>query len=681
MFLIPVGQADSSLSRWPWVGFGLLLANVAVFLLTLGPVDRGNDAINLAGALIQRHLQENPALTMPTDTGSATLDRFGKALQQQRSAEPDPLTALQRMQMRTSAGDWDGLMDPVEAETRLQELIADFIQAENDHPFFAFGLIPGDSKPLGFLTHMFMHVDWIHLLFNCLFLYIMGLLLESAYGHMLFVALYFSAGIVAAFAHIVSAPDSAIPMIGASGAISGVLGAFLVRLPRVRVNVLWSVFFIIWGTVIMPGWLLLAIWLGLQIYFASGADPEQGGVAFMAHIGGFVGGFLVALLIAKLKLEPEDVDQVTGQTTLSKTAFKFYDNALNFLHAGELDYAVRELGKAEQHEPGHFDIISLGYRIHMRRQDRPAADRYGLRMLRALMESGDATRASQHWYDWHSGGHKPVVLAGLRYRLAQLVENTDPALARTVLSALAADASAGAIQDKAAHLLEQWGGVSPEVVIDLDEVGAAGVTDDEADSGILLIGEGPEDEAEDPDFTAAQALIAGAPAVAAPLPPGQVIPTHAQQPPPTHRGQALVKVTPATIDALEQNAMVLGDGGYLSYLEILGIAGAWATAQQPPMLVLDLVLAWGDEAAGAPAHVLRIPGTGMNPKALLNLPNASPMGAFAVLVDTLIRRSGAVIAFPENVRDDGTGLPKFRDASTMEEAVYGPRGRWTQSIR
>ncbi len=141
------------------------------------------------------------------------------------------------------------------------------------------------------LTAMFLHASWMHLLGNVLFLWIFGASVEDYMGPMRFLAFYLCSGIAAFLAQGLATPDSAYPIIGASGAISGVLGAYFVTFPRARVLTLVVLPFF-FTTMRVPAMLLLLLWFLVQLvsHFAG----HDGGVAFLAHIGGFLTGIVLA---------------------------------------------------------------------------------------------------------------------------------------------------------------------------------------------------------------------------------------------------------------------------------------------------------------------------------------------------------------------------------------------------
>jgi membrane associated rhomboid family serine protease len=154
-------------------------------------------------------------------------------------------------------------------------------------------------------TSMFMHGSWMHLLGNMWFLWIFGNNIEDSMGHARYGVFYLLCGVAAALTQVALNPASRIPMVGASGAISGVMGAYLILYPRVRVWTLVPLGFFI-TSIKLPAWTMLLYWMAIQL--VSGltglAGHEQGGVAFAAHVGGFVAGMLLIKLFARA----DDVD-------------------------------------------------------------------------------------------------------------------------------------------------------------------------------------------------------------------------------------------------------------------------------------------------------------------------------------------------------------------------------------
>lgn len=193
------------------------------------------------------------------------------------------------------------------------------------------GLIPGDlvgrlpeglSIPMGermscvveagtpwrtLVTSMFLHGGWLHLIGNLWFLWVFGNNVEDSMGHARFGIFYLLCGLGAAAAQVLVDPASPVPMVGASGAISGVMGAYAILFPRVRIHTL-VVLVVLFFRVAVPAWVMLGYWFVLQLV-STGIGGEVGGVAFWAHIGGFLAGMLLifpfrseALLARRAKL-------------------------------------------------------------------------------------------------------------------------------------------------------------------------------------------------------------------------------------------------------------------------------------------------------------------------------------------------------------------------------------------
>jgi rhomboid family protein len=180
---------------------------------------------------------------------------------------------------------------------------------------FYFGIIPARytvrpglvfGHPLVFLVpiiaSMFLHGGWLHLIGNMLFLFVFGRSVEDRFGHGNFLLIYFLSGFVAAGAHIVMNAGSVVPTIGASGAIAGILGAYLVSFPTARITTIIPLFIIFWA-VQLPAVLILGYWFLIQ--FVAGfqmlniESATAGGVAWWAHVGGFIAGMILALGLPK----------------------------------------------------------------------------------------------------------------------------------------------------------------------------------------------------------------------------------------------------------------------------------------------------------------------------------------------------------------------------------------------
>ncbi len=159
------------------------------------------------------------------------------------------------------------------------------------------GVVPAAFSATDIVTGMFLHGGWLHVLGNMLYLWIFGDNVEDRFGHVRFLLFYLACGASAALAHVVIDPASAVPMIGASGAIAGLMGAYFVLFPQSRVLAGIFIIFII-DVIEIPAIFFLGVWFLMQLFSGVGSlvETAEGGVAFFAHIGGFVVGAMAGAL-------------------------------------------------------------------------------------------------------------------------------------------------------------------------------------------------------------------------------------------------------------------------------------------------------------------------------------------------------------------------------------------------
>lgn len=165
-----------------------------------------------------------------------------------------------------------------------------------------YGMIPvnilAGSSLYTLFTSMFMHGNFAHILGNMLYLWIFGDNVEDLLGKFYFILMYLLAGLVGSFAHILVSPNSTIPTIGASGAVSGVLGCYMVLYPKARVLALVPIVFFL-RIIMLPAYVFLGFWIFLQLLYGFGSIGGGAGVAYFAHIGGFVVGILFGIIFRR----------------------------------------------------------------------------------------------------------------------------------------------------------------------------------------------------------------------------------------------------------------------------------------------------------------------------------------------------------------------------------------------
>ena len=193
------------------------------------------------------------------------------------------------------------------------------------------------------VTSMFLHGGWFHLIGNMLFLWVFGNNIEDALGRGRFLFFYLCCGVVAALTQALSSYGSHVPMVGASGAIAGVLGAYLLLYPSANVHVfVWILIF--FRMVNIPAWILLGLWFAMQLLSGLARSPGTPGVAFWAHAGGFVSGIVLVILLRPRGLSMLQPPRSRGFATAPPSAFA----GRRTFHGG----SVPSVGRPYRRKPG-----------------------------------------------------------------------------------------------------------------------------------------------------------------------------------------------------------------------------------------------------------------------------------------------------------------------------------------
>ncbi len=301
ILLVPLGP-DAERPRLPRITTALIAVNVAVFLVTsqadtAGVAREEASLERVAGWTLDKAARERPALA------------------ERRAQHPTALAFLLR------DAEWPAEVPDDADRARLESCREDYRALRGGHPFYRFGFVPADAASLGLLTHLFLHADVLHLLFNMVFLWAVGGLLELEWGEGFFAAFYLVAGVAAALTHAAVNAGSVEPAVGASGAVAGLMGAFAAtqaRQPmRLALVSLMSfsprISFLTW-----PAWIFLLLWLLEQVFYALLTARMSSGIAFGAHLGGFAFGFLAALVIRRVRRAPAHVQRASGGVRASR---------------------------------------------------------------------------------------------------------------------------------------------------------------------------------------------------------------------------------------------------------------------------------------------------------------------------------------------------------------------------
>ena len=353
--LIPIGHEDQQVRRLPWMTILLVAANVLVFLFTNQVAQQQAAETRQRVQEVVRYAAERPYLRVSEEL--------------RRVVPPSPPRA--DLSPETVA----------QEQARLDDMLAELRSGTKGNIYRTYGYVPAEPRLLTLFTSMFLHGGWMHLLGNMLFLWLAGGSLEDRWGRILFLLVYLASGVVAALLHAAMMPHSALPMVGASGAIAGLMGAFLVRLARTRIRFFYW-FLVVRGTFAMPAFVALPLWLLQQ--FAMARSGAGGGIAVWAHIGGFVFGVLVALVVRLANFEKNVLaPAITRKTTWSPS--EQLTAALEKLDRGSAEAGVRELVALLKQTPNSIEARAALVAAYAQVGDVASAGRESARLVSAYV--------------------------------------------------------------------------------------------------------------------------------------------------------------------------------------------------------------------------------------------------------------------------------------------------------
>jgi membrane associated rhomboid family serine protease len=418
MILIPIGHEQSGTRRLPWITFGIMILCAIAFLLSgqasmfAGEEDAEIDSTFTEAMeywLARPYLELDPRfekLVFPGSSAAETLEEYYEFM----GYEPSDAPA-------------EGFM-AMEQEI-LDKLVAKALDSLNSHPLVRWGLVPNDISLIGLITHMFLHAGWLHLLGNMLILYLAGPFVEDVWGRPLYSAFYIVSGLAAALFHIAFNLDSGIPMIGASGAIAGVMGAFLVRYKNTKLQFFYMIGFFWRGTFHAPAMVMLPLWFGEQLFFALLMGGQAGsGVAYWAHVGGFVFGFLAALAMKRWRIEEQylasKIDGKVNRTLVDNSAV---ERAMEAQSQGNPQEAFDILSGELQKAPANREVALAFWTASLEIGRADDAARGMLRVIQKDLQSGDTDLAVENWAELNSHAPTVAVDAGMLVRIAKALES------------------------------------------------------------------------------------------------------------------------------------------------------------------------------------------------------------------------------------------------------------------
>jgi membrane associated rhomboid family serine protease len=382
MLLLPIGTKDRTVRRRPIVSWTLIAINMLAFLALLpGWRDSERETAGLVRELAD-YASDRPYLSFPSGLLKRLGPHFAQVLEAEREERSRPGA---RVEPGVAAAE----------QRELNRLCEGVSRALDNLPTGRFGFVPAKPTALRALTGMFVHSGWLHLLGNMLFLYICGPLLEDVYGRPVMAGLYLLSGLVATGTHAALGPQSQVPLVGASGAIAGVMGAFLIRLgasevefvllpipvlPMIRVRLFFPAF------VVLPLWLVEQVWQGAQV----GVDS---GVAWWAHVGGFGFGAVVALALKLSGVEATWIRESVERKTDKIAPHVRIAREARLKH--DLVSARRELQEALEADPQNVDAWLEAYEVELSARDPGEVGDTGAELLEVCARRNETAIAAK----------------------------------------------------------------------------------------------------------------------------------------------------------------------------------------------------------------------------------------------------------------------------------------------
>jgi membrane associated rhomboid family serine protease len=361
MILLPIGRDDAVIRRHAWVSYAIIAVNIIVWLV-IATFDSsgGNAPVEQQWVKTIRFYMAHPYLQLPPSIENLV----PAALHARIAASATPPAAS---------------VDVQGEQATLDGMAVDLQRAYRALPRIRYGYVPAEGGVTRIFTSMFIHLGFMHLFGNLLFFYISGPFVEDVFGRPLFAFLYFSGGIAATLTYAAKHPGSSIPLVGASGAIAAVMGAYLVRFFSSKIEFLFIPFLLRWRWSFrfhVPAFVVLPLWF-LQQFFLTTTETSGGGTAFSAHVGGFLYGVGVAFVVKLIGFEEKVVAPVVESETTWNSDERLV-KAVAAKDAGNLDGARTMVHALLTEQPRNIDALRLAVDVAA---DDKTRDGYATRLL------------------------------------------------------------------------------------------------------------------------------------------------------------------------------------------------------------------------------------------------------------------------------------------------------------
>jgi len=358
--LIPIKHENMTVRRWPVITLALIAINTIVFLFTMTALDDESPQLGEVKSDILLLAALHPELKFAPES-QHLVDNFKKSHPDEWKQVASPYRDI------ISAYDAKIKMmdDPARLQAEADSLNTQLVSLSKTSIAEQYAFVPAHPTAISYLTANFLHGGWLHLIGNMWFLWLAGFVLEDVWGRWLYGAFYLIAGAAALQFYYWTNPNSITPTLGASGAVAALMGAFLVRFPKMKITMAWLFMFRLRRFSAAAYWLLPA-WLLTEIFYGS-LTGNGGGVAHWAHVGGFAFGALVAVAIQHSGLEQKANQAI--EEKVAWTADPEIEQASSMMEHGQLDDAHTVLTSYVAAKPNSLDAWSMLRQLYTRRSD------------------------------------------------------------------------------------------------------------------------------------------------------------------------------------------------------------------------------------------------------------------------------------------------------------------------
>ena len=397
--LIPIRHENMEARRWPVITIGLIALNTVIFLFTNLAMDKEAPELGHTKAHIILLAAAHPELTM-SDQERELVDGF-------RKDNPAEWKQLQSP-MHNLVDGWDAKMrmreDPHELQAEMDSLAATYAELGSSSIQERYAFIPAHPRGISYLTANFLHGGWLHLIGNMWFLWLAGFVLEDVWGRPLYLAFYLISGAAALQFYAWTNPDSIIPCVGASGAVAALMGAFLARFPKMKIEMLWLFGFFRTYRFKASAYWLLPLWVLSEVFYGT-LFGKMSGVAHWAHVGGFLFGALGAFGLRYSGFENRVNQKVENQ--LSWSCDPEIDRANQLVETGQFEEAVAAANQHLSTSPNSIDGWNLLRQVHWRKQELPAYHEATAKTCELQLKANNPEGAWQDYEDFkNSGGER-----------------------------------------------------------------------------------------------------------------------------------------------------------------------------------------------------------------------------------------------------------------------------------